>query len=879
MCVYIYILSSLSSLLLHFHILNLFVGCKLSDYKIELQKNYPDKIHRWYPPTLDINHRLSPIYIKPGHIHQSLKKKIGTDENPIKFSDELCKTVGHLPSGSRAAILGEAGFGKSTALSQLTLAWKDGNEYLKKFELVLLIPLKYIRSNSIGTILCENLKLLPKGEANDFEALQKWKSKSEKILFLFDGYEELKEIWQEAESNIRELIEGNIFSSSTVVVAGRPHGMLQSESLLPQNCLEIIQLQPFTMPNMTDFISKRLKINEIAANVKLDEIMMLLPTEISQIPLYLDLMCVLYDERRTNMQYFSYPSKPLTRTDLFVSIIEICMKTYQEKNGQKASKDFNLKCFKKCKDNKLKRLIETICEVSYDALMSIETFDILDKLDLEECEKLGFFHVPDISEVKITFSHNLVRDFFAAYYLTLNTELCCNLLKERNMKLSDASVKCGLKELFGSLSDMFLFMAGLDPNILSLIAREIKVYVRIFNAVIPCLTSSYIIDDLSINENINFGFESHNGIDLSYESSLLHETKTPDAAIERHCENLVKRLATKQVVRSLRIGFDFLNLPPSPEIQMCILRFISDSDRLKLLSLAHGETLNRSTIPLQLSLPPLSSRLCISDPFLLFSLNKIRLIETPGVTILNLYVPIKDTLEAIHGTCSNLVIKNCIFLVGKTDDFPYLKESCEVTNPFMIISKSPAEPSVFHLTELILYNVSGLCNFEELEIASLKVLVIMQSVVEFGIMKTFPNLLRLQLHNTVMHSSLSPTKSSINLIEAVFTALKYDYLKDALGCISSVERIVIVGLQDDIPIEKLIDALLSIDIKTLYLVGFSILKYNLKACSKRKQRHESKTLELHTKECIFTLESYRALLKTLKAKEAFTADKFVCDNV
>ncbi|XP_019634743.1 PREDICTED: uncharacterized protein LOC109477793 [Branchiostoma belcheri] len=129
-------------------------------------------------------------------------------------------------------IEGEAGGGKTTFLSKEALdAVSQKTELGRRHNIVLLIPLREVREEeTIEEIVCDQYG--PETtEGIDAQSIRKiLQSNESRVLFLLDGYDELRPEAKAAGQAIPKLLSGKLYPNSTIVITSRPSAGVQQHT-------------------------------------------------------------------------------------------------------------------------------------------------------------------------------------------------------------------------------------------------------------------------------------------------------------------------------------------------------------------------------------------------------------------------------------------------------------------------------------------------------------------------------------------------------------------------------------------------------------------------------------------------------------------------
>ena len=229
-------------------------------------------------------------------------EEIHKPKEPIEIK-ELINTA------NKSLIYGKAGIGKTTLCKYIAYKWAKG-EFYSEFEYVVYIPLREWRNDGI------------KGAIKDYYYSRDSQDltldiNSQKILFLFDGYDELN-----GEKKKTLISEIEHYALTHYIITTRPYGYQKSDFRVDEQFETI----GFTDENVKEYIKAFFKEN----SEKSKGLKEFLQTNISikhiaYIPLMLEMICSLWEEEEF--------SDSLTMTELYSQSIENIFFEYTEKNG------------------------------------------------------------------------------------------------------------------------------------------------------------------------------------------------------------------------------------------------------------------------------------------------------------------------------------------------------------------------------------------------------------------------------------------------------------------------------------------------------------------------------------------------------------------
>ncbi|SFV52913.1 hypothetical protein MNB_SV-12-1354 [hydrothermal vent metagenome] len=220
-------------------------------------------------------------------------EEIHKPKEPIEIK-ELINT------SKKSLIYGKAGIGKTTLCKYIAYKWAKGELY-SEFTYVIYIPLREWKNRGL------------KGAIRDYYYSQDEKDitldikeNSQKMLFLFDGYDELD--GDKKKALIREI---ELYNLTYYVITSRPYGYQKNDFSVNEHFETI----GFTDENVKEYIETFFKDNSkkskslngyLKSNISI--------RHIAYIPLMLEMICSLWEEKEF--------SNSLTMTELYSRIIE-----------------------------------------------------------------------------------------------------------------------------------------------------------------------------------------------------------------------------------------------------------------------------------------------------------------------------------------------------------------------------------------------------------------------------------------------------------------------------------------------------------------------------------------------------------------------------
>ncbi|XP_035691649.1 NLR family CARD domain-containing protein 4-like [Branchiostoma floridae] len=158
----------------------------------------------------------------------------GKERKELKSLDDLFNPdVTGLSKTPRCILIeGEAGGGKTTFLSKEALdAVSQKTELGRQHDLVLLVRLREVREGETIEEMVWDQCVPETAEGIDVQSIRKILQKNEsRVLFLLDGYDELRPEARAARQAIPKLLSGKLYPNSTIVITSRPSAGVQQHT-------------------------------------------------------------------------------------------------------------------------------------------------------------------------------------------------------------------------------------------------------------------------------------------------------------------------------------------------------------------------------------------------------------------------------------------------------------------------------------------------------------------------------------------------------------------------------------------------------------------------------------------------------------------------
>ncbi|XP_078588040.1 uncharacterized protein LOC144869050 [Branchiostoma floridae x Branchiostoma japonicum] len=215
----------------------------------------------------------------------------------------------------RIAVEAEPGGGKSTLCRKVVIDWVE--DRITSFTLVFLIELRHFNGSVMDSIYDQLLG----GNVDISKAIlmEYIKHHQEKVCFILDGFDELRAEYQK-KSEILELIKGEVFYGSTVLVTSRPSRL----GKVHKDFDAFYKIVGFRQ-DQTHEIFRGYFINDSKSAAELSETVAnnLYLKEITENPLYALLICVLWEDNRQRL--------PETKAQLYEEMVISMTRRYCDK--------------------------------------------------------------------------------------------------------------------------------------------------------------------------------------------------------------------------------------------------------------------------------------------------------------------------------------------------------------------------------------------------------------------------------------------------------------------------------------------------------------------------------------------------------------------
>ena len=309
-------------------------------------------------------------------------------------------------------IEGDHGVGKTTLVWEICKSWAKG-ELLQEWDIVLLVQLRDTDMREADSI---EKMIDPYGDYPEFCHFIK-QTLGERLLLIFDGFDELSEKQREKSSVFTRLLEGSMLNKASIFVTSRP----SATSLLPKqfydNLHQHIEIVGFEEKDIRRYIDCKFKdskepciLDDFHEYISSHDFIFTL----MYVPLHCALVTDLYE------QYWSKGDKqlaPKTLTQLYTCLICSLLNRHLE--------DVPQYCGEKYKINEISDLppdiYEQLMKLSALAARGIENKEFV--FENVNCETLGLLQIVSVDThhshntvTSYSFLHLTLQEYLAALY-------------------------------------------------------------------------------------------------------------------------------------------------------------------------------------------------------------------------------------------------------------------------------------------------------------------------------------------------------------------------------------------------------------------------------------------------------------------------------
>ncbi|XP_015779198.1 PREDICTED: NACHT, LRR and PYD domains-containing protein 3-like [Acropora digitifera] len=336
-------------------------------------------------------------------------------------------------------IEGEPGIGKTTYCRKLAYDWatRQGREWHESFpriEVLLLLRCREIESNCIWKAIED--QILPEGiepEVTD-TFIQFIQENPSKVLLLLDGLDEAD---PEKLKLFRKLIQGKLLPGCFVVLTSRHEA---GSNIVPHTDT-LLEIVGFTTIDAECFIRRYFQQsdNQHLAATLIAKLKSEYLYQLTRNPLNTLLLCVIFEDLNGVL--------PNSRTELYLEIVQLVLRRYENKNGLSVNDKDRLLVYNK--------ELMILGRMALDSLRKGELYFEDHHFEQSLLPKLGFVSIQAGGGKRApcpryAFFHKSFQEFFSAFFLAFS--------------IIDGTMDCksvANKEYEEELREVFTFMGGI----------------------------------------------------------------------------------------------------------------------------------------------------------------------------------------------------------------------------------------------------------------------------------------------------------------------------------------------------------------------------------------------------------------------------------
>ena len=349
-------------------------------------------------------------------------KKLGLDWAKLVEGKDVVNEEMAAPSkcGGGEKMSREHHVGVSQAESSQTRKQDDSRDSridaMKKFQLVIVVPLKYVSKCQTFREVLSCSRLIPRDEESLMDDLFTYVcNNQEKVLLVFDGYDEYRtgsvaeaQFGPRITSPICEIFHGNVLRDCTVLVTTRSSRAGELQGSVDKHA----EITGFDREDKLDFMSKMLdsssKVTELDLFLRTKEV-----SDLARVPLLNLFFCLLFKQEKENLMELGKRKTPLYR-----AIIRYILQ-YSNKRLSPAK-------VSKVKEEDYREILAEIGKVALESLLKgsqvFEYGQLSEKVRGEESVMVGLLQLSENdaslepTEV-VSFIHKSIQEYLAAWFI------------------------------------------------------------------------------------------------------------------------------------------------------------------------------------------------------------------------------------------------------------------------------------------------------------------------------------------------------------------------------------------------------------------------------------------------------------------------------